>query len=252
MSGAADWCETSKVSVPSQSEIQVWRIPLTVQPGTETRLRDFLCLQERDRAGRFHFARDQRRFVIRRAVLRQLLAASLETTPQAVQLEFGPHGKPVVSGQTSASGLRFSCSHSGDWALIALARGSELGVDLEQHRPMIEAEALAKSFFSPAEISELAGLPPTLKLAGFFNAWTRKEAFVKAIGLGLSYPLDRFSVSLAPDKPAVLLAVADEVDALKKWTLNSLDAFPNYSAAIVSECKQPFLRSFTWKHEICQ
>ena len=111
---------------------------------------------------------------------------------------------------------------------------------------MTEAEDLAKSFFSLAEINGLANLPPTLKLAGFFNVWTRKEAFVKAIGLGLSYPLNRFSVSLAPDRPAALLEVTDEIDALKRWTLHSLEVATNYSAALVFEGKRKSLKSYTW------
>jgi len=246
MSGIETWCETSKVPILGQSEIHVWRISLAGCPGLEAESNEWLSPEERVRAGRFHFARDQHRFVIRRAVLRQLLAAGLDTTPPAVQFESAPHGKPFVSGQTGAGGLRFSCSHSGDWALIALARGCELGVDLEQHRPMAEIEDLAKSFFSGAEIGELASLPPALKLAGFFNCWTRKEAFVKAIGLGLSYPLNCFSVSLAPDKPAALLEMADEMDAHKKWTLNSLEVIPNYSAALVFEGKNTSLKGFAW------
>lgn len=249
MSEIGAWRETSNISAPSEDEIQVWRIPLAEQSGTDTRLKEFLCPEEHDRAERFHFIRDQRRFIIRRAALRQLLAVSLRTTPQAVQFELGPHGKPFFPGQIGADGIRFSCSHSGDWALIAVARGSDLGVDLEWNRPMTEAEDLVKNFFSPAEISELANLSPTLKLAGFFNAWTRKEAFVKAIGLGLSYPLNHFSVSLAPDRPVALLEVTDEIDALKRWTLRSLEVAPNYSAALVFEGKQKFLKSFTWMRQ---
>jgi len=228
-------------------EIQVWQIPLVGGSDTEFQLRKLLSTEELDRAGRFHFVSDQRRFTFRRAVLRQLLAQHLGSSPQAIQLKFGTHGKPAVHGQVGACGLQFSCSHSADWALIALARGSELGVDLEQHRHMAEVEDLAKNFFSPSEISELMKLPPELKTAGFFNCWARKEAFVKAIGLGLSYPLNRFSVSLAPDKPAALLAVADDAEALKKWELISLDVIPNhYSAALVFERKQTALKYFTW------
>jgi 4'-phosphopantetheinyl transferase len=133
--------------------------------------------------------------------------------------------------------------------LIALTRGSELGVDLEQRRPMADAEDLARSFFSPLEINELAGLPPELKLAGFFDCWTRKEAFIKAIGLGLSSPLDGFSVSLSPNQPTALLEVADDTEALKKWGLIALDVAPDYSAALVFEKRQTFLKYFTWNEK---
>jgi 4'-phosphopantetheinyl transferase len=134
-------------------------------------------------------------------------------------------------------------------ALVAISRGIELGVDLEQHRRFAEAENLARTFFAAGEISELAGLPPAFKMTGFFNCWTRKEAFVKAIGLGLSHPLNRFSVSLAPDKPAAILTVADDSGALEKWSMLALDAAPDYSAALVFEGKKPPVKFFEWRSQ---
>jgi 4'-phosphopantetheinyl transferase len=249
MAESTGWTESSVGPVPDQGEIQVWRISLTGKFDAEIRLNEFLSAAEHLRASHFHFAPDRRRFIIRRAVLRQLLAAILKTEPQAIRLEFGTHGKPFVAGQAGADGLRFSCSHSADWALIALTRGSELGVDLEQRRPVVDTEDLARNFFSPVEINELVGLSPELRLAGFFDCWTRKEAFVKAIGLGLSYPLNGFSVSLSPNQPATLLEVADDIEASKKWRLISLDVAPDYSAALVFEKRQTFLKYFTWNWE---
>jgi 4'-phosphopantetheinyl transferase len=242
--GFNGWVEPSEVRAPEPGEIHIWRISLAGQSGAESWLKEFLSPEEIAQASRFHFAQDQRRFIIRRAVLRQLLATCLKTTPPAVQIKLGTHGKPFVPGQTNAAGFHFNCSHSADWALIAVARGIELGVDLEQHRPMTDAEDLAKNYFSAAEISELAGLPPTLKVAGFFNGWTRKEAFIKATGLGLSFPLNRFAVSLSPEKPAALLPVAGGAGALKKWALVSFDAAPDFSAALVFEGKSAAVKFF--------
>lgn len=238
------WTEPSAVTAPKPGEIHLWRIPLAGPPDEESRLKKLLSPEELAQAGRFRFARDQRRFVIRRAGLRQLLAACLATSPLAVQFKFGSHGKPALSGQADGGDLRFSCSHSGDWALVALARGIELGVDLEQRRPMSDAAGVAEKFFAEAEIRELACLPPALQTAGFFNCWTRKEAFIKALGLGLSYPLHRFVVSLSPEKPAALLAVVDDPDALKKWSMVSLEVVPDYSAALVFEGKTTALKYF--------
>ena len=131
--------ETSEVPTLGQSEIQVWEINLAAPPGEVSRLRNFLSAAEREQAARFHFAHDQRRFVVRRAILRRLLAASLETHPEAIQFKNSSQGKPQVFGQKLPDGLRFSCSHSADLALVALARGRELGVDLEQHRLLADA-----------------------------------------------------------------------------------------------------------------
>jgi 4'-phosphopantetheinyl transferase len=241
------WTEPSEVPTPKPDEVHVWRISLAGQPGETARLKELLSPEELDHAGHFHFAHHQRRFIIRRAVLRQLLAACLGGSPGAVQWEFGSHGKPVVPDQTDDRDLRFSCSHSDDWALIALARGRELGVDLEQHRPMPDAAEVANRFFAPAEIRELTSLPPALKAAGFFNCWARKEAFIKALGLGLSYPLNRFVVSLAPEKPAALLAVEDDPEAVKKWRLMTFTAIPACSAALVFEGPAAALKYFDWK-----
>lgn len=240
------WIESSAVSAPAAGEIHLWRIALAGRLGDESRLRQWLSPEESAQADRFHFARDQRRFVIRRAVLRQILAACLGINPLSVQFELGAHGKPAIADQPSVGRLRFSCSHSGDWALIALARDLELGVDLEEYRPMTDAEDVAKKYFSAVEISELASLPSALKTVGFFNCWTRKEAFIKALGMGLYYPLDRFAVSLSPKKPAALLTVADDPDALQKWNLISFAAVPNYSAALVFAGKSAALKLFTW------
>jgi len=159
------------------------------------------------------------------------------------------HGKPQVFGQESSDGLRFSCSHSADLALVTLARGRELGVDLEQHRPLTDAQKLAGKFFSASEISELAALPQLLKMPGFFNGWTRKEAFLKAIGLGLSFPLDRFSVTLTPDQSAALLSVNDDHKAAEKWTMISLDVRPDYSAALVFVGKTTGIQLFNWNSQ---
>jgi 4'-phosphopantetheinyl transferase len=111
---------------------------------------------------------------------------------------------------------------------------------------MTDAEDLARAFFSNAEINELAQMPQALKLRAFFNGWTRKEAFVKAIGLGFSYPFNRFSVSLAADKPVALLEVVDDPEALKKWSLISLEVAPDVSAALVFEGKPSRVKFFEW------
>jgi 4'-phosphopantetheinyl transferase len=246
------WVESSTVPALKPGEIQVWRISLTGQPGTEAGLKELLAPEEIARAASFRFPRDHRRFVIRRTVLRQLLAAYLQSDPRAIRLEIGSHGKPCLADQPEATDLRFSCSHSADLALIALARGVELGVDLEQHHDLMEVEALARNYFSPREIQELTGVPSTCRQKVFFDGWTRKEAFVKAVGLGLTYPLNRFSVSLSLDKPAALLEVADDPSAIKKWAMLALEVRPNCSAALVYESRATGIHYHAWSAALMQ
>jgi 4'-phosphopantetheinyl transferase len=240
------WRETSAIPALAPAEIHVWKINLAATDHEQLAMEKLLSAEECERAARFHFAADKNRFVVRRAVLRQLLAAQLEIPPAAVRYNFSSHGKPAVANPENSGGLGFSCSHSADWALVALARASELGVDLEKQRQLDEIDGLAERFFSEMEIRELMSLPQNLKTAGFFNGWTRKEAIVKAIGLGLTFPLNRFSVTLAPDRPAALLEVADDSVAAQKWTMAALDVRPDYSAALVFADPDAKIKLFGW------
>jgi 4'-phosphopantetheinyl transferase len=240
------WHQTAEIPVLGQFDIHIWRINLARPFSDVERLIFFLSPAERERAARFCFVQNQRRFIIRRSILRQLLAAGRKTSPETISIKFTAHGKPFVSDQEGSYNLRFSCSHSADLALVAISRGVELGVDLEQQRFLADAEDLARSHFSRREFYELAGLPQSLKTVGFFNCWTRKEAFVKAIGLGLSFPLNRFSVSLAPDKPATILDVADSPAVVNQWEMIAFEAGADYSAAIVSEGKKPCIKFLEW------
>ena len=240
------WREISKIPPVAPGEIQVWRINLRRPPAEISQRQNLLTAAEKIQAAQFHFSHDQRQFIVRRVARRQLLATNLGLRPEVIQIESANFQKPAIAETQNPDRLRFNCSHSADWALIALAPEKEIGVDLEQHRPLADAGDLAGKFFSDHEIRELAGLPSALRLQGFYNSWTRKEAFVKAIGLGLAYPLNRFSVSLAPDKPAAILDVADDSAALKKWSVISLEVAPDYSAALVFADKKSSVKYLDW------
>lgn len=229
-------------TLPGRSGIRIWQVPLDLTPEVVLRLNAWLSPEEREQASRFHFSRDQRRFVVRRAARRQLLADSLGVGPHKVRTEPGRNGKPAVVGP-----VKFNCSHSGDWALIAISRNVELGVDLEQHRDLPDADDLAKNYFSHQEIRELMSLPAEQRRVAFFSCWTRKEAFLKAVGLGLSFDLNRFSVSLAPDQQARLLEVDGDPGAVEKWAIVSLEMIPGFSAALVHEAGTVEISRHQWQ-----
>ncbi len=174
---------------------------------------------ERDRASRFAFDSDQRRFTVARAGLRTLLATRLGVTAEAVELTYGKNGKPALAKAQADSGLRFNLSHSGDVAAYAFSMGQEIGIDVEGIREIANADNIAARFFSARESEVYDTLAPIDKPLGFLNCWTRKEAFIKALGDGLSYPLDTFDVSLRPGEPAEILRVADVPGAQCGWTL---------------------------------
>ncbi|MEO8163817.1 MAG: 4'-phosphopantetheinyl transferase superfamily protein [Betaproteobacteria bacterium] len=194
-----------------------------------------LCEDELARARRFHLERDRRRFIVARGRLRQMLAQRLGIQPQAVELSYGAHGKPFLAGGSATMDWRFNVSHSRDIAVFAFCRGREIGIDVEAIHRVYCADTIAQQFFSRNEVQAYLALDPRDKEAGFFNCWTRKEAFIKAIGDGLHYPLDSFDVSVSPHEPAAILRLDDAQATDGGWCLRSFSPMPGYVAALVVE-----------------
>jgi 4'-phosphopantetheinyl transferase len=184
-----------------------------------------LGTDERERACRFRFARDRRRFIVRRGALRALLARRIDCAASAIRYSCNEFGKLSVV----ASDIRFNVSHSHSIALYAVADGVEVGCDIERVDSGLDIQAIAEQFFAPQEISMLQSLPEHLRHTGFFNCWTRKEAYLKCRGCGLSARPDSCVVSLAPGEPAALLVGNDG------FSLSSLETAPGYRAALAVE-----------------
>ncbi len=212
-------------------EIHVWLVDLS-----RGEPRAFLSSDERERAARFHFERDRGRYSVCRSVLRELLAGCLNAAPEEIEFRYGEAGKPELREGSP----RFNVSHSHDLALIAIALETELGVDIERIRAGVEREGIAERFFSPGEIAELRATPAEERDEAFFRCWTRKEAYVKARGGGLSIPLDSFDVTLARER-AELSRAADA----ERWTMMALEPAPGYAAALVVEASVWRPRCFT-------
>ena len=196
---------------------------LDAEAGRAAQYWTWLSGEERVRAASFHSARDRWRYVVRHGLLREILALRLGGAPDRLAFVPNAFGKPTLDG----GDLHFSLSHSRGLALIAIADG-EVGCDIEKRDPAFACADTAARFFAPAERQRLASLRPGDYCEGFFNAWTRKEAFVKALGCGLSHPLDSFEVSLAPGEPAQLLAGCDG------WSVQSFAPHPLFHAAVVA------------------
>ena len=206
-------------------------MPLDPPAATVAALASLLAPGERDRADRFRFDRHRRRYQVAHAALRLILATHADRARGELPLAAGPHGKPHLEGPLRW--LRFNLSHTADLALIACARDIELGVDIERTPTDDDLRGAAARYFSPAERAELAALPPALAPGGFCRAWTRKEAFIKAIGLGLHMALDAFDVSLDPRTPATLRAVRDPAYPAAAWHLRDLPIDRDHAAALV-------------------
>lgn len=215
--------------------VEVWRIGLAVPDGEHAARAALLPPEDAARAGRFRFARDQRRWVAARGALRAILAGYACVPAAALAFRVGPHGKPALDGPAGAGDLRFNLSHSGDLALCAVARGREVGVDVELIRPDFATGEVTRRFFAPAEVAALEALPAADQTEAFFACWTRKEAYIKARGTGIALGLDRFEVALGPGRPAALLATHDEPGAVERWRLMALAPGAGYAGALVTE-----------------
>ncbi|HMF12553.1 MAG TPA: 4'-phosphopantetheinyl transferase superfamily protein, partial [Gemmataceae bacterium] len=213
-------------------DVHVWRISLEIGDTILARLRETLAEDERRRADRYHFEKDRRHFLAGRGSLRAILAHYLERHPQAVRFVYTNYGKPQLTDDTS---LRFNLTHSHGLALLAVTQGREIGVDLERIRDNLEGEQLAERFFSPREVAALRALSPELRREAFFHCWTRKEAYIKANGKGLSLPLDQFDVTLRPGEPAALLATQHAPDEARRWSMRHLVPDEGYVGALVVE-----------------
>jgi 4'-phosphopantetheinyl transferase len=168
-------------------------------------------------------------------MLRTLLGRYLDLEPNGLRFSYGSHGKPALAGECGGGKVRFNLSHSHELALFAFTRGRVVGIDLERIRPDLVNEQIAERFFSPREIAMLRALPGSLEKEAFFTCWTRKEAYIKARGDGLSLPLDAFDVSLVPGEPAELLESRENSNEVSRWCLQELVPDPGYVAAIAVE-----------------
>lgn len=222
------WANAPARPVLSENEVHIWRASLD-QPETDHAV--LLSADEQARAQRFLFEKDRRRFTVGRGTLRIILGRYLNSAPEELQFEYLARGKPVLTAGT----LRFNLSHSHEMALYAITRSLEVGIDIEYMRPIAETGKLAEQFFSPAEQAELGGLPSNKKLASFFSGWTRKEAYIKARGDGMAYPLDQFSVSIDCEQPARLLTVKDAPQEAARWSLCDINPAPGYAGALAAE-----------------
>ncbi|MEM8997992.1 MAG: 4'-phosphopantetheinyl transferase superfamily protein, partial [Acidobacteriota bacterium] len=199
---------------PRGGEVDIWSIDLGSPPVSTDALWRVLTDAERERAGRFHFERHRRRFTVRRGAMRLLLGAYLGRAPESLRFTAGPKGKPGLDlDGDPGSQLVFNLTDSADLALLAVGEGQELGVDVESLERPRDAGRLVERYFSEHEREVYAGLPESLRTEGFFRAWTSKEAYLKAIGTGLSVPLRHSTVELDPRRPPRILSVGDEPEA---------------------------------------
>jgi 4'-phosphopantetheinyl transferase len=229
-------------------DVHLWVARLEASEKNFGRAFSWLSPDEVERADRFRFERHRSAFVLGRAVLRALIAGYLRMTPEEASFTYGPKGKPALAGaelsdtadsfNCTVDSLRFNVSNSGDLAAYAFTLGCEIGVDVEHRRRLLEIEGIARRFFASDEVTELMALSESERPEGFFNCWTRKEAYIKAVGDGLSVPLDSFRVTLEPGVPARMVSLDGSTAAAERWTFHAFSPAPDYAGAIAYQDRE--------------
>jgi 4'-phosphopantetheinyl transferase len=225
------------------SAIHIWRFPLTISDIPLDRFNELLSEDELARAARFRFEKDTRRFAVARAAVRSILGGYTRRRARDLLFHYSQFGKPALS---DVDEIRFSVSHSGDFAMLAVALGHEAGVDMEAIRADIDTDTLAERFFSEQERSTIRGLADRFRVPAFFRCWTCKEAFLKGQGLGLSRSLASFDVEVRPDRPARLLATRPDPEEATRWSLHDVPAEENHAAAVAWEGSVSEIKTFRY------
>ena len=229
MSDLDRWEPSSSCDFNLNAQAHIWKIPLKISNTQSEQFLSWFDSDERERAARFYFEKDQKSYTSTRGNLRLLLGKYLQQKPDFFKFSYNEWGKPFLKDQN----IQFNVSHSKEVGLLAFCTDHPIGVDIEWKRPDFGGLKIAQRFFSDTEISELEGLPEKDQRQGFFNAWSRKEAYIKAAGKGLAIPLGKFSVSLAPNKECVLRSTEHDPEAVHNFKLINVNSDPEYASAVV-------------------
>ena len=214
-------------------EVHVWCAHLEPPAGQLTSLQQILAEEEAQRAARFRFWRHRRRYIAGRGILRVLMGSYLNMAPEDVKFSYSEYDKPFLPDHN----IQFNLAHSEAYALYAFCLTADIGIDLEKIRILKDADNIAARFFAPTEYARFRTVPQEDKYEAFFRCWTRKEAFIKAVGEGLSYPLADFDVAFEPEK-AQINSIRGSKAAAQRWSLFPLSALPEYTAALVVEGRE--------------
>lgn len=227
--------------------VQIWQIPLQVTESTLNKYFTCLSQDEKSRANRFKFVDDKRRYVVARGTLRHLLSQAFDQTPGAIAFCYGKYGKPAIDKALIATAeqpcdFHFNLSHSGELALCVLGYQQKVGIDIERLKPISRLEGMMDRCLSAAEAAQVKAMPVEKHLRAFLQRWTCKEAYLKAIGLGLIQSMQTVEVQLAPPR---LVRVPE--DCAEGWHLDLIDLPEDYVGAVVV-AGQSKLQVHQWAH----
>jgi 4'-phosphopantetheinyl transferase len=229
-------------------DVHIWAAALD-RPSTQfSAFSNTLSADEQARASRFHFERDRNRFIVGRGWLRALLGQYLDCAPAQLRFDYGNRGKPALSGPLKPGSLHFNLAHSDGLALLAVTHLCSVGVDVEQIRPLTDAESIAERFFSPQESAGFKASPTCQQPTAFFNLWTRKEAWLKATGKGIADSLDQVEVSFLPGQPAQFLRLFGNSKTAQQWGLVELAPANGFIGALALPALDAQVHCWRWPH----
>jgi 4'-phosphopantetheinyl transferase len=241
-----EWEPATVSNELGEGEAHVWRASLDQPADMIAKFAPLLSQDEYQKAERFHRPTDRQRFIAGRGILRKIVSAYLAHAPDEIRFVYNKYGKPFISDDQNCGALGLNLSHSNGMALYAFTRRRRVGVDIEYKREDFATLEVAERFFSNDEFEALKAVASDQKTKAFFNCWSRKEAYIKAIGMGVSYPLDGFTVSLVPNVAPSLLKVDADATEAARWNMYELDAGEGYAAALIVENPPVSLRRFQW------
>ena len=230
------------------NRVHVWWVALLQPSDVIAQLAATLSGEEHERADRFQFNHLRESFIVARGTLRLLLAQYVQLEPGEIHFEYTPAGKPFLSRQSNIPDISFNVSHSNGLVLYAIAKNRQVGIDVEYIRHIPDFENISATTFSAFENNQLQTIDDHQKMLAFFYCWTRKEAFIKASGDGMSFPLDQFDVSLRPDEPARLLRVFGSEEKARRWSMFGWQPSEEYAAAVVVEGTDCSVTYRQWHH----
>lgn len=242
----SEWCSPPECLNLGSDEVHVWRASLDLPLSHVQALEETLSTDEQIRAAQFRFPKDRTHFIVAHGLLRAILARYLDRDLRTVQFSYNQYGKPFFGGEVRSDALSFNMTHSHGMALYAITRSSNIGIDLEQIDTNVAYDQIAERYFSPYEVRMIRAVPKQIQHEAFFCCWTRKEAYLKARGIGLSLALNEFDVSVTPGAPAELLSTREENQDIARWSLYDLFHGPGYVAAIAVEGHPSHIKCLQW------
>jgi 4'-phosphopantetheinyl transferase len=241
------WPAFSDIPALGDDEVHVWFVSLQAKDEFQLhQLRTWLIPAEQERADRFLFEKHRDRFIVGRARQRQLLGLYQKLPPVEVDFQYDGLGKPSFRGSKPGEGLCFNFTNSDQAGMLAVSRDLELGIDLERLRPLQNLEGLAERFFTAAETEEILAAEGQAQRELFFRCWTRKEAYLKAVGKGLTFPLNLVQVSIAANEPACILSINHDAAAAAVWKLQHLDPVGGHFGALAHAGQQQSVKCMHW------